>query len=240
MAASPEMPDIGFLEKLTDFQAPSQVECVNHLAGVSLIVSIPMAMLGVVYLLLGWKLHKPLVTANAIVAGALIGSMLSKLSSSENPNVLMFASIAGGLLLGLLAMILMHGAVSVMGILAGGAIGFGAWTYIARVVGNPALLKYPWAGALVGLVALGLLAFANFRLAVMIFTAFQGSVMIVAGTTAAFLYDQATAATIRQGAQTNEHLLAALVGVPAVVGFVVQYAAAAKKIKKKLKSSSGG
>ena len=181
MAVPVQTPNLSFFDKLVNFQAPSQAECINHLSEAPLVLSIPMVLFGVVYLLFGWRFHKPLVSANAIAAGALIGGMLGNLSGSDNPNVFLFGSIAGAVLLGVLSMLLVHGAVSIMGVIAGAAMGFGAWVYLANVLGNPSLLRYPWAGALVGLVALGLLAYANFRLAVMIFTAFQGSVMLVGG-----------------------------------------------------------
>jgi len=236
MATSSATAGVGFFEKLADFQVPSQAECVDHLAEAPLVATIPMVIFGVLYLLFGWRLHKPLVTANAIAAGAFIGGLLGELSGKDNPNVPLFGSIAGAVLLGVLAMLLIHGAVCAMGILAGAAMGFGVWVYISNIAGNPSLLRFPWAGALVGLVALGLLAYANFRLAVMIFTAFQGAVMLVVGTTALLLFSESAAGYIRQDAQTNVHLLAALVAVPAVVGLAVQHVVAATKARKKLKA----
>ena len=231
--------DTGLFDRLLELQAPSQVECVDRLAEARLVLTMPLAVLGVVYLLLGWKFHKPLVAANAVAAGALAGGMLANASGSDNPNIMVFGSIAGAILLGVLAILLLNGAVSLMGVLAGGAIGFSAWTYVSMLANNPTMQGYPWAGGLIGLVALGLLAYANFRLAVMIFTAFQGAVMLVAGATSLLLSHDGTAESIRTSAQSNAHLLAALVGVPAVVGFAVQYVVTAKKLKKKLKGSGG-
>ena len=116
-------------------------------------------------------------------------------------------------------------------------MGCAAWGYAASCADNPTLADYAWAGGLVGLVALGLLAYANFRLTVMIFTAFQGAVMAVAGAVALLMLHEMTRERVHWAAESNFHLMAAAVAVPAVIGFTLQYAAAKKKIKKKLKSS---
>ena len=65
----------------------------------------------------------------------------------------------------------------------------------------------------------------------------RGSIAAYAKSTRKFINTTATA--IREGAETNAHLLAALVAVPALVGFVVQHICATKKIKKKLKPGGG-
>ncbi len=235
-----EVPDAGILERLASFEAPTQLECVNYVARLPVLASVPMIILGIVFLLFGWKIHKPLVTANAIGVGILIGALLGDLSGSKNPNIIVFGAIAGGVLFGLLALLLEHGAVSLMGALAGGAIGYGAWIYVVNVAGNPGMVKSAWAGALIGLVALGLLAYANFRLAVKIFSAFQGAIMGVSGIIALLMFQEAAAGCIRESAENNMHFLAALIAVPTVLGFTVQHVTATKKIKKKLKASSSG
>ncbi|MFW6133875.1 MAG: hypothetical protein ACOC8F_08265 [Planctomycetota bacterium] len=220
--------------------APSQVECVDYLGRAPLILSVPMLIVGLAYLAFGWKLHKLFVIANAAAAGAIGGAVLTGMTAGEAEHgAILFGAAAGGVVCGVLAWPLMRGATSLTGAVAGAVMGFGAWVYGTRVAGYHDLTQHAWAGALVGLVGLALLAYANYRLAVMLFTAVQGSIMVAGSAVSLLMLHEQLDATIRRAATTNAHLLAAVFILPALVGFAVQHAAASRKLKKKLKSASG-
>jgi hypothetical protein len=159
------------------------------------------------------------------------------MTAGEGNGVILFGAAAGGVVCGILAWPLMRGAVSITGALAGAVTGFGAWAYATRLLGYDHLAPHAWAGALVGLVGLALLAYANFRLAVMLFTAVQGSIMAAGGTMSLLMLHEQLNDVIRHTARNNAHLLAAVFVLPALVGFAIQHVTASRKIKKKLRAS---
>ena len=230
------------IEKLKSFQMPSQQEYIAYLAGLEHRFETSLALIvlfgcGLVYLLQGWKIFKILVVINAAILGVLVGSQFGQ--TLKGANSPLFCGIAGGLLLAVLAMPAMKFAISIMGALAGGALGYGLWAYITKALGKEALLEHAWAGALIGLVTLGLLAFVIFRLVVMIFTSLQGSLMTVTGALGLLLMSSALRDNLQTSLETNVHVLPVLVGVPAIIGFAFQYSGILAKEKKKKKAAAG-
>jgi hypothetical protein len=205
----------------------SQSDFIGALEQVSLIPAMLLVASGVVYMLYGWKIFKMLVLINAVLLGAVIGSHLGGLL--KTPEMPLYMAIGIGALFAMLAWPTMRYAVSIMGGLAGCLLGYGVWQYIAHATSNLEMTRYGWAGALVGLVFLGLLAFIMFRVAVISWTAFQGAMMSVAGQ-----------ANVHSALVGNIHLLPLLVGVPAGIGFIYQDATMVKKSRKKRSSSSSG
>jgi len=225
------------VDKILSFEMPSHIECIDYLEGVNAVWGFVLVVFGMVYLLKGWKTFKFLVVANALVLGVVLGGELGGLLKGE--NMPLFGSIAGGVLLAALAWPLMKAAVSVMGAMAGGLLGYGLWGQLADTAGRPALAEHAWAGGLLGLITLGLLAFVIFRLTIMIFTSFQGSMMIAAGFICLLLkYDPITE-DLRANLVNNSELLSLLIVVLGLIGFAVQYTAVAKKEKKKKKAAEG-
>jgi len=120
-----------------------------------------------------------------------------------------------------------------MGGLAGSFLGYSLWHYLTTILDKPTLNQHAWAGALIGLIVLGMLAFIIFQLTVIVFTCVQGAVMTVAGMLAMVLKYQPTSEGLQDHLNDNPHLLPLLIAVPALIGFAIQYTAAAKKEKKK-------
>ena len=192
---------------------------------------------GLVYMLQGWKIFKILVIANAAILGAMVGGHIGGLLRGE--NTWLYMGIAGGLLLAVLAGPLMRYAVSLMGGLAGSFVGYGLWRYVTSAADRPDLAQYGWVGALIGLIVLGLLAFVILKAVVTIVTSVQGSLMAVSGIVALLMKHPPLRESLESPLRTNNHLVAVLVGVPAVIGVAFQYSAAAKKAAKKKQSSDG-
>jgi hypothetical protein len=130
--------------------------------------------------------------------------------------------ISGAVLLALLSWPLMKFAVSIMGALAGSLLGFGVWVYVAGTMGRANPHEYAWAGALIGLITLGLLAFVIFRLVIIVFTSLQGSALTLTGMLALLLKSQALQDSLVDELTDNQHLLPLLLLLPAVVGVVFQ------------------
>ena len=231
----PPKPDPAIVDKLAALELPSHEQIVNSLLDLGWLASIMFLICGVVYLAHGWKIFKVLVIINAgfvgVWAGAYLGAMYGE--SHGVPYMVLIGGATGAVLLAALAWPLMKYAVSLMGGLAGSFLGYGLWHYLATILDKPNLNQHAWAGALMGLFVLGMLAFIIFQLTVIIFTCVQGAVMTVAGLLAMVLKYQPTSEGLQDHLIDNPHLLPLLVAVPAVVGFAIQYTAAAKKAKKK-------
>jgi len=238
-AADPNMP-----AWFAQWKVPTQAEAVDQLAHLAdnkfgVIIAVLLLACGLVYLVQGWKVFKVLVVANAAVLGAMLGSRLGTLMHGQ--NMWLWAGSSGALLCAMLALPLMKYAVSVMGGLAGSFLGYGLWYYAANLTGQQQVLQYAWAGALLGLVTLGLMAFVVFKLVITVFTALQGSVMTVSGIVSLLMLNDSLAASLEPSLKQNNHVLALLLAVPAIIGVGYQYSALAKKsaAKKPAASAAG-
>jgi len=236
-ATNGELPALSLLDKLTALEMPSQSEFIRYLAELGSLQGVILIIIGVVFLLQGWKAFKILVVANAAFLGGTAGMLLGERLGGQNMPV--FGAMAGGVLLAALSWPLIRGAVSLMGALAGGLMGYCIWSYASNAVGRSDLGQHAWAGAVIGLVGLGLLAFVVFQLTVIIFTAFQGSMMIVSGLITLLLKHGGIHNNLRETLSGNVHLLPLLIAVPAVFGFALQYKALLSKARRKKKAVEG-
>ncbi len=225
------------LQKIASFEIPTQAEYVDSLATMNVAIAVALCACGLIYLLHGWKAFKMLVIVNAALLGAFIGSQLGQALHGRNTEI--FGAAAGAMLLAALAWPLMKVAVSLMGGLAGAMMGYGVWNYAAQAAGKVALAEHAWAGALIGLIGLGLLAFVIFRLVIMVFTSVQGAIMTVSGFVAILMRMETLRSDLYTNLRSNQHLLALAIAVPALIGFAFQYTALAKKAGKKKKAQEG-
>jgi len=236
-AAEQPTPDLSFMEQLFEGKLPTQEQFVHSLASTDAVQGILLVAFGLVYLVYGWKAFKVLVILNAAVLGTIAGYNFGKLLEGDMPG---FAAFAGAVLFAVLAWPLMRYAVSLMGCLTGALVGYSVWNYVATAAGQEELTQYAWAGSIIGLMALGLIAFLMLQVTVMVFTSLQGAVMTVAGVLAILMkYDQ-IAGDLRENLASNQHLLPLMIFVPALIGLGFQYSAVAKKAKKKKKASESG
>jgi hypothetical protein len=165
--------------------------------------------------------------------------MIGNLAQTPH-NLPLVTSIAGALLLGVLAWPLMKYAVSLMGALVGGATGLLVWRYLALAAGQVQLVDYHWVGALLGLITLGMLAFVIFRLTIIAFTALQGSAMAVSAVLTLLLRYDRFRLDVEDSLVNNIHLLPLLIAVPTIIAIVVQDATGGGKPKKKTSQQAGG
>jgi hypothetical protein len=210
---------------------PSRAEFVTDLETLGQLQAVALVLAGVLFLVYGFKYFKALVIINAAAIGALVGMYLGAMIAS--PNMPLLLGLAGAILLGALAWPTIKYFVCLMGALAGGLLGFALWHVAASAVSSEVMLRYAWAGGLIGTVAVGLLAFLVARFAIMVFTAVQGSVMFVSGGCAVLLAFGGIHESVRSALADNDHVLKLLFAVPAVLGFTYQYSVDLAKVKKK-------
>jgi MFS family permease len=219
------------LDKLAGFEMPSQTEYVRALETMDVVLAVALFIFGLVYLLQGWKVFKMLVIVNAALLGGVFGVRFGQML--QGGNTPLFVGIAGLLLCATLAWPLMKFAVSLMGGLAGCFLGYGMWVYVTETTNRTNLVEHAWAGALLGLVALGLLTFVMFQIVIMVFTSMQGSLMVMTGLMAMLMHVPSVHHELADPLSSSRHLLVLVIGVPAIIGFCFQYVAMDKKKKKK-------
>jgi len=225
-------------DRLSSLQMPTQTEYADYLSSMHLAAAMIVFICGMVYLLQGWKAFKMLVVVNAAVLGGFVGNHLGGLLQGQ--NMPLFCAAAGALMFAVLAWPLMKFAVGLMAGLAGAFLGSGLWSYVTTLLGQEAISQHAWAGALIGLVTLGMMAFVIFRLVIMIFTSLQGAVMAVTGLVSMLMHVEPLRQNLYDAISQNPHLLVLLIGTPAVMGFTYQYTAMAKKVARKRKKEEDG
>ena len=236
---------LNFWEQVTSLASidkmPTRGEFVNSLGSLAAFYGLLLLCLGVGCLLYGKKSYKTIVVLDAIVLGTLVGAMVGGLMVREGDqqNTQAICAIAGGLLLGVVAFPMMKGGVAVMGGLAGAFVGYGLWLYVAGLTQSDGLENHAWAGAMIGLIAMGLLSLVIFNETIMVFTALEGSVLAVSGMLVLLMKFGSFREGLQRNLVDNVHLMPLLLVVPAGIGLAYQISAEVKKQQKK-KAAGGG
>ncbi|RPI62263.1 MAG: DUF4203 domain-containing protein [Planctomycetaceae bacterium] len=227
----PNPPVKEFLDSLQNWRLPTQAQFLDYLTSMDVIQAGVLLVCGLVYMLYGWKMFRILIIVNAAMLGAVLGSKCGAMLQGQ--NMPLYCGLGGAVVLAVLAWPLMKYAVCLMGGLAGAFLGFTLWHYVTNAAQSASVNEYAWVGALVGLVIMGLLAFIVFRVTIVIFTAFQGSLLVVPGIMALLMLSQSLKPNILRAMNDNPHLLPLLIFVPAVIGIAFQLTTTDKAPAKK-------
>lgn len=168
-------------------------------------------LLGVIFLLFGFKLFKGLVMLNAAAVGAAIGFVVGQRTEMGFALMVLFGFMAAAL-----AWPMMKWAVAIMGGLFGAAFGASVWNTVGL---DPA---FAWSGALTGIVLFGLLSFILFRGSVTLYMSLQGSVMLVFGILGMVFKYQEIAPRVTQAMTIKPFLLPMAIFIPAIIGILFQ------------------
>jgi hypothetical protein len=176
---------------------------------------------GMVYLLYGWRIFRILVVICFGLAGLYLGMLAGQKFGNQQDNMQLWGGVLGMLALGILSMNLMRWGVSVLGASAGGVVTGGLW----YAFGLPE--QYIWAGAIIGVVAGGMMSFILLKISVMLFTSLGGS-LILAINFLALLYQYQI--RIMNQADPNIHdmfynktwFLPMVIILPTIIGMIVQ------------------
>lgn len=168
---------------------------------------------GSVCLFYGWRVFKILVVICFALLGMMAGIAVSSKISGLNQII---GGVAGLGLLAALSIPLMRWAVSILGAVAGGTITAGLW-YACNLSD-----KYMIAGALIGVVAGGMMSFIVFKVAVILFSSLGGSGLMVIGVLALlYLYPQ-TSEQIETLFNEQRWFMPVALIVPTLGGIIVQ------------------
>jgi len=169
---------------------------------------------GAVCLFYGWRVFKILVIISFGLLGLVLGMIISEKVIGLNNQLV--GGLIGLVLMAVLSVPLMRYAVSILGAVAGGILTSGIW-YACQL--NE---RYLWAGALIGIIAGGMISFIIFKIAVILFSSLWGSGLMVAGSLALlYLYPQTTE-QVEQLIFTKKWFLPAVLMIPTLVGVVLQ------------------
>ena len=177
---------------------------------------------GAVCLFYGLRVFKILVIISFALIGLGLGIIAGEKISGQDAQL--WGGLVGMCLMGFLSLPLMKWAVSILGALAGGLLTSGLW----YACGFPE--QYIWAGGLVGLVAGGMISFIIFDLAVLLFSSFAGTALIVTGALAILHLNPQTTESIEEIFFGARWFLPTLLLVPTALGVILQ-----KKLIKRAK-----
>jgi len=189
-------------------------ELMGSLASMHIVWASVLVVVGALCVLNGYRWHKYVIVICAFLGGLALGHLLSQ---QMGQSKIVMAAI--GLLCAVVATPMLRIAVAVFGGLTGAFIGANAWTAFSA---SP---DAHLAGAGMGFIALGMLAFIMYRLVIVLFTSIGGAAMVVVGSVTLLLHVPGWETAIEQSLSSHPLMLSLLVGVAAVTGVVLQHSA---------------
>jgi len=126
---------------------------------------------GIVYLLYGWRIFRVLVVVCFAMVGMFLGILMGQRLGGQSINQI-WGGVLGLIAFAVLAVPLMKWCVSILGAAAGGILTASLW----YAFGLPQ--EFIWAGAIIGIVAGGLMSFILLKISVMLFTCLGGSAVV--------------------------------------------------------------
>lgn len=181
---------------------------------------------GLLSVLNGYRWYRWIVMIVAFLAGMGLGKLFM---GSMEVNLIVVACV--GALAAVVAWPMMKYAVTACGGLAGAFIGANVWT----AADLPAETHY--AGALIGLIAAGMLSFILYRVVIVMMTCVTGALAVAIGVITILMHIESLAAVLRQDFVANPLIIPMVVLVTAVFGFVIQQAGTAWRNDQKANSS---
>ncbi|MHC4266585.1 MAG: hypothetical protein ACYSUK_11755 [Planctomycetota bacterium] len=186
----------------------------EYITNIDLLEALTFISFGIVCLFYGWRVFKILVCICFGLIGIFVGIKINVLFVGGN-----------GFWLGIIFMVLfavcsvpfVRWGVSLLGALSGAVITGGLW----HAMSLPD--QYIWAGAIVGLIAGGMISFIVFKAAVMLFTCLGGSSLMVVGMLAVMYLYMGTREEIRLYVFEYKWFMPVLIVVPMAIGMLAQW-----------------
>ena len=185
----------------------------EQIIALNLVEALTFICFGVVCLLYGWRIFKILATISFALFGLFAGVQLNQLLVGGNEIWLGIIFMA---IFAFVSVPLIRWAVCILGALAGGILTGGIWF----ACNLPE--QYIWAGALIGLIAGGMISFIIFGIAVMLFSSLGGSTLMLMGILALLYTYPQTTEQVEELVLTKSWFLPAALLVPTAAGIFLQ------------------
>ncbi|MCB9847612.1 MAG: DUF4203 domain-containing protein [Phycisphaeraceae bacterium] len=186
----------------------------DTLTSINIVWAGVMIVLGCICTFQGYKWRKTVVLILAALCGMWAGSALG----SELGSGAMIAALALAMLFAIIALPLMKFTVAFFGGLAGAFLGANLWSMLAP----PDQQSSVQLGAVIGLIAVGMLAFIAFRIVVIVFTSIVGSTMLVLGLLSLFVGLGVWQGDLGHTMSQNRLIVPLVVAVIGLIGGVIQ------------------
>lgn len=170
---------------------------------------------GAVYLLYGWRIFRILVVICFALVGLFVGIQIG-----ARFDLKIVGGITGLFILAAISVPLMRWAVSLLGAAAGGVLTAGVW----YAFGLPG--KYILAGAIIGIIAGGMISFIVFKVAIMLFTSLGGGILIIMGLLSLLnryeSMQEPPAETMKDLFYNQNWFVPVLLMAPTIIGIILQ------------------
>jgi len=186
----------------------------DHITSLGFLEALTFISFGAVCLMYGWRVFKVLVVISFALLGLGIGLVVGGKIMGENNQI--WTGLIGLVLLAGVSLPLMRYAVSILGAIAGGVVTSGIW------YGCGLTEKYIWAGALIGIIAGGMISFIVFKVAIMLFSSLGGSTLMVVGILALLYQYQPTHEQVEYVVFKNKWFLPLALMAPTAIGLLIQ------------------
>ena len=174
-----------------------------------------LVLLGIVYLLFGFKIFHGLIMLNAAAVGAAVGFLLGQKTDMAMPLMVLCGFLAAAL-----TWPMMKWAVAIMGGLFGALLGASVWQTCGL---DPA---FAWSGALTGLVLFFLISFIILRGSITMYMSLQGSAMLIFGILAMIFKYEQVAPRVTSAMVVRPFILPMAVFISAIIGILFQQGSA--------------
>jgi len=185
-----------------------------YITSLNLVEAATFISFGAVCLLYGWRVFKVLVVISFALLGLFLGIVITDKIVGLNSQLI--GGLIGMGLLAVLSVPLMRWSVCILGAVAGGILASGIW------YASGFLERYIWAGALIGMVAGGMISFIIFKVAVILFSSLGGSGLIVVGILALLYRYPDTSGSVENVVFTQRWFLPVALMVPTLTGIFLQ------------------
>jgi hypothetical protein len=187
-------------------------ELLDRLTEMPAVFGVIVMLVGIVCILQGYRWHRWIVVVLALMLGLAVGDLVSDRVGRSS-----VVAIAMGLLFAAVASPMLRFTVAIFAGLAGAFLGANLWSILQGTEAGE-----PWPGAAMGFILLALSSFLIFRISIILFTSLGGAAMFVIGGIASLLHIDAVQAVVREHLAQHQLIVPLLVGVTAVLGFVLQ------------------
>jgi hypothetical protein len=198
---------------------PEQTRIITQLQSAQIFFPIALCIIGVLLMSFGFKAYKWIVLLNFLAIGWYLGPtpVRGHIAAGGNDDHAIVASVAGAVLMGVLAFPLLKYAVAACGGLVGFVMGMVVWAYCDQP------LNMAWAGGLVGLAVLGMLSFIWFKTTVILFTSIEGAALFVFGTCALIMHYAPWQQQVSHSLDTKPILIPLIITTVAMIALFWQH-----------------